>query len=93
MNGMAREVEWHQLPDLDTRRRHDLTFDRIPVPKNAMMGKMAITPISPTQASNFFSIHHMQMVTAVMKSTYQCVQVNGSVFFLIRGIVRSCSQR
>ena len=70
-----------------------LTLERIPVPKNAMMGKMAITPISPTQASNFFSIDHIQMVTAVMKSTYQCVQVNGSVFFLIRGMVRSCSHR
>ena len=57
------------------------------------MGIMAMTPMSPTQASNFFSIHQSMIVTAVTNNTYQCVQVKGSVFFLIRGIERSLSQR
>lgn len=63
------------------------------MPKKAMIGMMAITPMSPTQASNFFSMHQSMIVMAVTKSTYQCVQVRGSVFFLIRGIDRSLSHR
>jgi len=46
-----------------------LTLDRMPVPKKASSGMMAMTPISPTVDSNFFSRHQSTMVTALTTST------------------------
>ena len=42
------------------------SFVKIPVPKKARIGKIAITPISPTKDSMLLSMHHKKMVSKVM---------------------------
>jgi len=46
-----------------------LTLDRIPVPKNASNGMIAMMPISPTVPSTLFSIHHNTIVKALTANT------------------------
>lgn len=55
------------------------TFFKTPVPKNATMGIMAITPISPTQSSTSVSTHHSAIVTRHTTVTHHCFFVNASL--------------
>ena len=56
-----------------------LTFLRTPVEKNARMGMIAMTPMSPTHSTIVSSMHHKPMVTKQTKVTQYCLRVNLSL--------------
>lgn len=57
------------LSNVSSAARELPTFERIPVPKKANKGMIAITPISPTHSSSDFSAHHRAMVMVVTINT------------------------
>ena len=58
---------------------HELTLFKTPVPKKAMMGMIAITPMSPTTFSIACSMHHKAIVIKHTIVTQYCFSVNASL--------------
>jgi hypothetical protein len=72
-------ISKHQYPP----KKETLTFFNTPVPKNATIGTIATTPISPTHSSIPLSTHHNPIVTTHTPVTHHCLPVNPSFVGLI----------